>query len=273
MNAVPTKQILTLHLFVTLGLFVIAVLICTIWLAILSQPDRTEDRFKNSETLQLLQIVIGFTYVSVINSFFKSLADRTSLVAEIRTLYSPGRKLPPAFVNMLIGNHDYKESWSYYGQENPKDLMESWEYWEGENVDAKWKQIFTKVVVQANADHGQLFNFLGPWMALAVFYLFHPAVAYTDDSSANVLAWMFIYSASICILFAFLVTMWFVERGAEFKYLCCFNKNGCLYSTTLKCYMEHATRHLISEARPDSPAVTRGVDYPMYTMPVKKLKL
>ncbi len=266
----PTRQILTLHLFVTLGLFAIAVLICTIWLAILSQPDKTEDRFKNSETLQLLQIVIGFTYVSVINSFFKSLADKTSLVAEIRTLYTPGTKLPPAFVDMLIGDHDYKR----------KNLMESWAYWEGGNVDPKWKQIFTKVVVQANADHGQLFNFLGPWTALAVFYVFHPAVAYTDDSSANVLAWMFIYSASICILFAFLVTMWFVERGAEFKFLCCFNKGGCLYSTTLKHYMEHATRHLRGDGANDVfeaiEATRPELEYGMSTMRlprVNKLKL
>ena len=106
-------------------------------------------------------------------------------------------------------------------------------------VSEKWKSIFVKTTINASSDHGELFNMLGPWTAIAVFYLFHPPVAYRENG--DVLVWITIYSISISILFSFLMTMWIVERAVDFKII---KRNGWLYQCTLQHYMEESTKHL-----------------------------
>ena len=227
MNNFPVCKIFILHFFVTCAVLALGLALSLAWYAILSAPNDIEVEFRRSETLQLLQIVIGFTYISVLRSFFDSLQQKTALVAEMKTLYDPNNRVTDEFVDKIIGVR------------RGGNEQNSWEYWSRKGVLSPWKSVFTKVVIHDNADHGQLFSFLGPWSAIGIFYLFHPPVAYRED--ANHYMWAIIYSVSISILFAFMVTMWIVERASDFNLL----RPGLpFYKCTLQYYMYTNTKHL-----------------------------
>ena len=215
-------------------IFIAAALNCLIWFLICQHTD-TEAAFRNSETLQLLQIIIGFTYISVIRSFFDAFAERTSLVAEIRTLHDSANKIPIEFYHKLIG----KES-------TITTNTDSWKYWEQKGVAEEWKQVFNKVIVQSERDTGDLFNLFGPCTALFIYYVVHPPVAYSDDGDHW--AWGLIYCFSVTILFSFLLAMWIILTPM-------FNKCKWCCAICEKCrmdqYMELTTRHVAAE--PVSP--------------------
>lgn len=234
-------KIISLHICVCIVVFILSAGLCGLWYRVVSTPGKIEEEFRHSETLQLLQIIIGFTYVNVIQSFFASLQEKTALIAELRAIYDDDSdRLSDNFLNKLIGL-DMGGS-----DDNADEKKDSWSHWKRiYGVPDKYKAIFSRVVVADNSDHGQLFSMLGPWLAIAVFYFFHPPVAYREDGSLT--AWVLIYSFSICILFSFLVTMWIVERGAV-KIGVFFGKDASLYSWTLHSHMEEKTRHMRSQS-------------------------
>lgn len=208
-NARSTRcRILLLHLAVSIFVFIAASAVVGIWYLILSQPSDIEDAFTTSETLQLLQIIIGFTYIGVIRSFFDSLERKTSLIANITMTfdskrYQSNRQVINKFFAFIEGALPEKVN----------RMHSMWKYWSDDGLDESWRPIFKTVVLINEVDHGQLFSWLGPWMALAVFYLFHPPVAYREDQ--DILAWGIIYAVSITILFSFLCTMWIVEKNYQ----------------------------------------------------------
>lgn len=230
-----TSKIIGLHLVVCTLVLSVSAGICFLWWWIVSTPSTIEDEFRHSETLQLLQIIIGFTYVNVIQSFFASLREKTALTAELCAIFATNEKLSEEFLDKIIG----------LGVNDPGNPeTNSWTYWATVyEVPDKYKAIFTKVIIADNSDHGQLFSMLGPWLAIGVFYFFHPPVAYREDGS--IVAWVIIYSVSICILFSFLLTMWIVERGVDVGLI---RPNGQFYDCTLQAYMEKKTKHMRKNA-------------------------
>jgi len=237
--AVQWKSILILHLCISILVFAASSIVAYIWYIILIQPDKIEDAFTQSETLQLLQIIIGFTYIGVIRSFFETLREKTEFVANMMVTFDFNNPPPPAFTAYITNVHI-----------PPHTKKTSWQHWEKQGVDVSWKPLFHRVILMARTDHGQLFSFLGPWTALGIFYLFHPPVAYRDD--ADPWAWAIIYSASITVLFSFLGTMWVVERYAPV-----FDKHGTLCEPLFKCTVQHyikqSTAYML-EQRPWTPA-------------------
>lgn len=236
-------RILGLHVIVSVFVFITSSLIALIWYEILRQPDDIEDEFTQSETLQLLQIIIGFTYISVIRSFFDTLQQKTALVASMIVAYDYDHRPPADFIQYMTGHSTRSSTVAV------KNKQASWRYWSRKNVDDSWKPIFERVVLMERTDHGQLFSLLGPWTALAIFYIFHPPVAYREDG--NPLVWALIYSISITVLFSFLGTMWMVER-----YIPCRRalspknvdyRTFLFYSCTIQSQMELSTHYMIAD--------------------------
>ena len=220
--AFPISHILLLHVCSCLFMFVVSSIVCLFWYRVCQYGD-TEEYFKTSETLQLLQIVIGFTYINVIQSFFHNLESKSSIVAEMRVLYD--NQTDYRFIQRLVHHNGI-----------PNDEQDSWDYWEQLGISLKWKPLFTKIIVQNEKDSGELFKMLGPYTALAVFYFFHPPVAWSDDASTS--AWFLIYCTSVVILFSFLLTMYIIERPVSNSFW-----GKLVKPCTMQAYMERATRH------------------------------
>lgn len=199
-----TWSILKIHLQVCICVFVVSAAIALFW-HWLCDKTNLEDSFQDSRTLEMIQIIIGFTYIGVITSSFRELSQKSIHAAEMRVHFdNADTNMSSDFLYFLLGLGTHRS-------DRPNYEKDSWSYWKKLGVHDKWKSVFINRVRTKNEIHGNCFSWLGPRAALFTFYLCHPPVSYTE--SGNVVAFILIYAISITVLFSFLITMHIVTYG------------------------------------------------------------
>lgn len=202
-----TWDILKIHFRVSVCVFIVSAIIALIW-HWLCDVTNLEESFQDSRTLEMIQIIIGFTYIGVITASFRELSRKSIHAAEMRIHFDKkDPKMSSEFLHFLLGVEDADRTVSAENMYR----RDSWNYWKNAGVHEKWKAVFMSAVRTKNEVHGNCFAWIGPRAALITFYICHPPVSYRE--SGSILPFVLIYAISITVLFSFLITMHIVMYG------------------------------------------------------------
>ena len=195
MQLIPWTTLLMYQAISMVLVFAASMLICWAWEEAMKNSD-IEDLFKGKATFEMLSIVIGFTYVSVVRAMLTALKEQSAFFAKIKLIILKSKSdisRKTLELAMHIGDDHLKIENAHQAMVTlPDDL----------------KEIYSSFFTQETVETGSFFNWSGPYLALGVYFLAHPPLVYTDDSFYD---WSIVYSACITILFSFIVTLWYIE--------------------------------------------------------------
>ena len=178
------KPLLIGQFICTAGIFAIACLVCYLW-DLAMENDEIARMFDGStSTFDLLNIVVGFSYVGVVNEFVSTLMARTALFARIKSKIINS---PPSLDELeAVFNLDVPDK----------------------NVPEAWRALKNEIYVAESTESTMVFKLFGPHLALFIYFIVHPPLIRNE----HFWDWTLVYSVSVSVLFAFLLNLWYIER-------------------------------------------------------------
>ena len=148
-----------------------------------------ENFFKSRSLFDLLQLVVGFTYVQVVRDFIMILQQKSQFFTRVILLIlkkQPTRRILELALHLNGDIHGPNHE-----------------------LDEDWLLIFEQVYRDENVENGSFFQWCGPYCAMGIYFLVHPPLVYVENSFYE---WSIAYSISVMILFSWVLTLWYVEE-------------------------------------------------------------
>ena len=178
---VPYHILISGQLVCTIIIFCLSLCVCAIWEELLKDETIKNMFTDRSATFDLLNIVVGFSYVKMTRDFIDVMLSYTHLYSQIK-------------LRVLTLNPS---------METVRRLFEVSE------IDEQWKDLRDKYWIMMNDESGMIFNVFGPYLALLIYFVVHPPLVRNE----SFWEWAIVYSVSVAILFAFILNLWFLERS------------------------------------------------------------
>ena len=163
-------------------------IVCAVWEQMM-HTTAVEDFFKSKSLFDLLQLVVGFTYVQVVRDFITVLQQKSKFFTRVKLLIlkkQPERRVLELALHLNGDVHAPNNE-----------------------LDSDWLPIFEQVYQDENVENGAFFQWCGPYCAMGVYFLVHPPLVYVENSFYE---WSIAYSISVTILFSWVLTLWYVEQ-------------------------------------------------------------
>jgi len=177
---IPYRDLFLGQLICTVVVFSLALALSAIWEELL-ENDTIHSMFTGkSATFDLLNIVVGFSYVNLTRDFIGSMLQYTHLYSQIKL----------QILTMMPNEQTIRK------------------LFEVSNIDPKWKDLRDKYWIMVNDESGMIFNLFGPYLALLLYFVIHPPLVRTSQFWE----WAVPYSVSVTVLFAFILNLAILER-------------------------------------------------------------
>lgn len=148
-----------------------------------------ENFFKSRSLFDLLQLVVGFTYVQVVRDFIMILRNKSLFFTRVKLLILKDPTVTTRTLELALHLNGDAHA--------PRELSPD------------WLPIFEEVYRDENVENGGFFQWCGPYCAMGVYFFVHPPLVYVENSF---LEWSIAYSISVTILFSWVLTLWYVEE-------------------------------------------------------------
>ena len=177
---IPYRDLFLGQLICTVVVFSFALALSAIWEELL-ENDTIHSMFTGkTATFDLLNIVVGFSYVNLTRDFIGAMLQFTHLYSQIK-------------LKILT-------------TQPSEDMVQN--LFEVSNIDPKWKDLRDKYWIMVNDESGMIFNLFGPYLALFLYFIIHPPLVRTSQFWE----WSIPYSVSVSVLFAFILNLAVLER-------------------------------------------------------------
>ena len=188
---------------------------CFLWSYALTNFDWVSQIFRpSSSTFDLLNLVVGFTYVGVVRASLNTLRETSKLYTRIELLLSSTPTLTIKLLRIalhlecdseedekvkchrcLCVKHPHKAS------SVKSDIRQLRNF-------PKWKKVYEDIYLDEESETGLFFQVAGPYLAMFVYFVVHPALVYTE----TFIEWALTYTVSVTVLFSFVLTLSFIEK-------------------------------------------------------------